>query len=384
MRVLIDARPAVHPRRTGVGHYADQITRHLPGAAPDDEFVAWYVHLRRLFRPGRFFADEEAPNLIERGMRFPARVHQPLSLKYRLPLIEWTSRFDVLFATNYFPPPTNRRELATVVHDLGFERFPETAPHVDEGWRALLRRAIERSAALIVPSRATAVDLQEFHGVDERRITVIPHGVNADQIRSVPQRAGQAVRRRFGIEGRFVLFVGGLEPRKNLEALARAFADVDTDAMLVIAGGPVPWYPETPQRLRSQIDALPAAIRRRIVLIGFVGFSEKRALLSQATIVAYPSLYEGFGFPVLEGMAARVPVLTSNVASLPEVAGQAAYLVDPNDEKQITTGLQELLDDEGLRDRLIGAGLARAARFTWHETARRTVAVLRQAAAGGR
>lgn len=384
MRVLIDARSAVHPRRTGVGHYADQITRHLPVVAPEDEFTAWYVHLRALYRPRRFFAEEDAPNLTEHAMRFPARIHQPLSLKYRLPRIEWTSRFDVLFATNYFPPPTNRRQVATVVHDLGFERFPETAPHVDEGWRALLKRAIDRSARLIVPSTATAVDLRKFHGVDERRISVIPHGVNADQIRAVPQGAGQAVRRRFGIDGRFVLFVGGLEPRKNLERLVRAFADVGSDAKLVLAGGPVPWYPETPPRLRALIEALPPATRARVVMTGYLALPEKRALLSEAAVVAYPSLYEGFGFPVLEGMAARVPVLTANVSSLPEVAGEAAYLVDPNDEHAIAAGLRALLDDEDLRDRLIGAGLARAALFTWHETARRTMAVLREAAAGRR
>jgi alpha-1,3-rhamnosyl/mannosyltransferase len=120
------------------------------------------------------------------------------------------------------------------------------------------------------------------------------------------------------------------------------------------------------------------------VVAGYVGMSEKRALLSEASVVAYPSIYEGFGFPVLEAMAARVPVLTSNVSSLPEVAGDAAYLVDPNDEHQIARGLEALLGDEDLRDRLIGAGLARAARFTWHETARRTATVLREAGDDGR
>ena len=382
MRVLIDARSAVHPRRTGVGHYAEQITRHLPGAAPDVAFVAWYVDARALYRARRFFAAEEAPNLIERPMRFPQRIHQPVSLRLGMPLIEWTSAFDVLLATNYFPPPTRRGDVVTVVHDLGFERFPRTAPHVDEGWRALLRRALERSAALIVPSAATADDLQELHGIGGERVTVIPHGVDADQIRAVPPGAGEAVRRRWHIPGRFVLWVGGLEPRKNLERLVRAFGQIDSDARLVIAGGPVPWYPEQPQLLRAQIDALPPAARDRVVMTGYVAMPEKRALLSQASVVAYPSMYEGFGFPVLEGMAARVPVLTSNVSSLPEVAGEAAYLVDPNDEHQIAEGLGALLDDEDLRDRLIGAGLARAARFTWHETARRTVAVLRRAAGG--
>jgi glycosyltransferase involved in cell wall biosynthesis len=384
VRVLIDARSAVHPRRTGVGHYTDQITRHLPGAAADVDFVAWYVHLRAIYKRRRFFVNEEAPNLAEHPMWFPRRIHQPLSLRFRLPLIEWTSRFDVLFATNYFPPPTNRGEVVTVIHDLGFERFPQTAPHVDEGWRRLLRRAIERSRALIVPSKATAHDLRELHGVDGARIVVIPHGVNADDIRAVPQGAGAAIRRRLHIDRRFVLWVGGLEPRKNLERLVSAFADVDSDAMLVLAGGPVPWYPELPQRLRTQIQALPPATAERVVMAGYVGMSEKRALLSEASVVAYPSIYEGFGFPVLEAMAARVPVLTSNVSSLPEVAGDAAYLVDPNDEHQIARGLEALLGDEDLRDRLIGAGLARAARFTWHETARRTATVLREAGGDGR
>jgi glycosyltransferase involved in cell wall biosynthesis len=129
-----------------------------------------------------------------------------------------------------------------------------------------------------------------------------------------------------------------------------------------------------------QVAALPEDVRRRVVLTGYVSNEEKRALLAGATVLAYPSRYEGFGFPVLEGFSARVPVLTSSAASLPEVAGDAALLVDPNDVDAIGDGLARLFDDTGLRRRLVAAGLERLATFSWDRAAGATAEVLRGAA----
>jgi glycosyltransferase involved in cell wall biosynthesis len=192
----------------------------------------------------------------------------------------------------------------------------------------------------------------------------------------------QDVRRRFEIGDRpYALFVGGLEPRKNLEALVRAFGAVaaEDDLVLVIAGGQVRWFPQAVDRLEVAIAGLGPAPRRRVVRTGYVSDEERAALLTGATALAYPSLYEGFGFPVLEAFAAGLPVLTSSVSSLPEVAGDAALLVDPNDETAIATGLRVLFDDGQLRDRLAAAGRARVREFTWERCATRTAEVLRRA-----
>ncbi len=150
----------------------------------------------------------------------------------------------------------------------------------------------------------------------------------------------------------------------------------------MIAGGRVPWAPNGVETLRAQVDDLPDDVRRRVVLTGYVTDEQKRSLLASATTLAYPSLYEGFGFPVLEGFAAGVPVLTSTAASLPEVAGDAAISVEPEDLGGIEDGLARLFRDAELRERLITAGRARLPMFTWEGSAAATAEVLRGAAGG--
>jgi glycosyltransferase involved in cell wall biosynthesis len=380
MRVVIDARPALDPRKTGVGHYASQLVRHLPAADPDNEYVAWYLHAKGLLRPRTFFPGVEG--LREKASRFPAQVFEPVASRLGVPRLEWLAGdFDALLATNFLPPATRSRGVVMVVHDLAFRVFPETAPQVDARWLRRFERWLGACAAVIVPSEAAKRDLVALEGADPELVHVVRHGVDAEAFRSASEADTAAARRRLGLgDALYLLFVGGIEPRKNLEALVRSFASLDaTDARLVIAGGRVRWFPQAADRLRAQVDALPSGVRERVVLAGYVSDVEKVALLGGATALAYPSLYEGFGFPILEAMAARVPVLTSSVSSLPEVAGEAAVLVDPNDEAAIANGLRSLLDDADLREHLRAAGLARAATFTWEAAARNTAEVLRKA-----
>ncbi len=382
MRVVIDARSALDPRKTGVGHYASQLVRHLPAADPGAEFVAWYLHAKGLLKPRRFFPGVEG--LHEKASRFPARLFEPIASRLGVPRLEWlTGEFDALLATNFLPPATRSRGVVMVVHDLAFRLFPETAPQVDARWLRRFHGWLRECAAIIVPSEAAKGDLVGLEHVAPERVHVVRHGVDAESFRSASPEAIAEARRRFGLgEAPYVLFVGGIEPRKNLEALVGAFASLEAakGTGLVIAGGPVRWIPAFAERLRAKVGALPSGVRERVVLTGYVSDADRVALLGGATALAYPSLYEGFGFPVLEAMAARVPVLTSNVSSLPEVAGEAALLVDPHDEAAIADGLRTLLSDADLRDQLRAAGLARAATFTWEAAARATAEVLRKAA----
>jgi glycosyltransferase involved in cell wall biosynthesis len=379
MRVVIDARPALDPRRTGVGHYTQQIIRHLPHADPETEYVAWYLHAKGMFRSRTFFEGVRASNLHEKASRFPARLFGPLSTRVGLPRIEWSVDFDLLLATNFLPPATHRDGVVVVVHDLAHERLPETAPHVDARWRRTFGRWVTGAAAVIVPSESTRADLVAAHEVSPARVHVTPLGVDAAAFAPASTGAVDAIRRRHGIDGPYALFLGGLEPRKNLENLVRAFATLRPGTRLVIAGGPVRWAPRAAERLDETIAGLPPEARPRIVRTGYVHDKEKVALLSGATLLVYPSLYEGFGFPVLEAFAAGVPVVTSNVSSLPEVAGDAAVTVDPHDPGAIAEGMAQLFDDPDLRAMLSAAGLTRASKFTWEATARATAGALRAA-----
>jgi glycosyltransferase involved in cell wall biosynthesis len=385
VRVTIDARPALDPRRTGVGHYTAAILRHLPQADPATQYVAWYLDVRGAWSRRRHF-DGWAGNLTERPTRVPTRAFAPLSARTSLPKVEWLAGpADLFLATNFIPPPMSRPGLVLVVHDLAFERFPETAPHHNARWRRLFADALARAARIVVPSTATSQDLQRFHAIDPTLVDVIPHGTDADAFRPSPPKRVEDVRRRLGIGGPYVLFLGGLEPRKNLEPLVRAFATLrDSDVWLVVAGGAVRWAPEYVERVERAISELPERVRRRVIRTGYVADADRRALLSGADVLAYPSLYEGFGFPVLEAFAANVPVLTSDVSSLPEVAGEAAMLVNPRDPADIARGLAQMLGDDDLRNVLRAAGTARVATFTWERCARLTADALHRAHEGSR
>jgi glycosyltransferase involved in cell wall biosynthesis len=387
VRVVIDARPAMPQARTGVGAYTWQLIRRLPRVDPHTTFVAWYLDVKaalRLERRAGVFADVRAPNLVERRMPIPARWFDRVAMRFDVPRIEWMVRSDVVFAPNFVPPPTRSRRVVLTVHDLSFARFPETAPMATRRWLARLESSLATAAQVIVVSEQTRQDLLEtYPGSAARlaeRVTVVPLGVDTDVFRPAGDDAVDRVRRRYGVEGPFLLSLGGIEPRKNLPALVRAYASLPDDVRpaLVIAGPVAPWNPEGWNLVRPALEALPPRVRERVVVTGYVSEEEKVALLDGAEALVYPSLYEGFGLPVIEAMACGTPVLTSNVSALPETAGDAALLVDPGSVEDIAAGIQRLLSDPALRERLRNAGVARAGTFSWDETARLTAEVLRR------
>jgi glycosyltransferase involved in cell wall biosynthesis len=365
-----------------VGVYTRELILRLPVVDPSARYEAWYLNARRALRPWRWSRRSLPPvrGLREKWTPFPAQTFERLSLRYELPRLEWFTDFDVLFAPNFVPPPTRSPRLVLTVHDLAFRKFPETAPLATRRWLRRLDRALRQAAEVVVPSAATREDLIEMYPVDPERVTVIHHGVDRERIQPASEEEVERVRRRFGVKGRYVLFLGGLEPRKNLPRLVRAFARTETDASLVIAGASVSWNPEGRAELDRALASMDRAHRARIVLTGYLGTREKVALMTGAEALAFPTLYEGFGFPLLEAMACGTPILTSNVSSLPEVAGDAALYVDPLNEGAIADGLDRLLGDAAFRRHLIAAGTHRLEAFSWSASARAHAEVLHRAA----
>ncbi len=345
--------------------------------------MAWYLDVRGIGTPSRRFAGWSG-NLAERATRIPTRLFGPVSARIGSPKLEWLAgASDMVFAPNFLPPPTSVRDVVVVVHDLAFEVLPETAPHQDARWRRRFERSLARAAAVIVPTEAARSDLLRFYRVEPERVHAIHHGTDAEAFSPASPPEVEDVRRRYGIDGAYVVFLGGLEPRKNLEMLVRAFGMLEDDrCRLVLSGGEVPWVKGYRERIHRVISGLPGSVADRIVQTGYVSDLDRRALLSGAEVLAYPSLYEGFGFPILEGFAANVPVLTSDRSAMPETAGNAALLVDPEDPASIARGLGQLLGDDDLRNVLRAAGTARVATFTWERCARRTAEVIHLAASG--
>ena len=380
MRVAIDARPAIDAEKTGVGWYAWHLIHRLPAVDPETQYLAWYLHAKGAFRHRRFFPEAASPNFAEHASRFPARLFSPIASRLHVPRVEWLTPFDVLFAPNFIPPPTERPFVVTV-HDIAFALIPETAAHLSPRWHAGFRRGIERAGRILAPSAATRDDLVQRFDIDPGRVRVVPLGVDA--ARKATDAEAAVVGRRYELDGPYVLFLGGIERRKNLTKLVRAFASLPQDLgiSLVIVGGAVARDPGAGRDLDAAVRSLPESARRRIVATGYVSESDKAALLSGAEALVYPSTYEGFGFPVLEAMSAGTPVVTSDRSSLPEIAGEAALLVDPESEEAIARGIERVLTDAELRTRLRDAGRRRASSFSWERTASETADALHAVAA---
>ncbi len=382
MRVAIDARPAIDAEKTGVGWYTWHLLHRLPVVDPETQYLAWYLYAKGLLRHRRFFPDAAGRNFAEHASRFPARLFSPIASRLHVPRVEWLTPFDVLFAPNFIPPPTERPFVVTV-HDIAFALFPETATHLSPRWHAGFRRGIERAGRILVPSAATRDDLVERFRIPTERIRVVPLGVEPAPSPTHVEIA--SVRHRHRLDGPYVLFLGGIERRKNLPTLVRAFASLPQNlgVSLVLAGGVVARDPGASAELEAVVRSLPETVRRRVVATGYVAEDDKAAILAGAEALVFPSTYEGFGFPVLEAMAAETPVVTSDRSSLPEIAGEAALLVDPGSADAIADGIERVLTDGELRARLRKAGAERARSFTWERTARETAETLRAVAAEG-
>ena len=264
------------------------------------------------------------------------------------------------------------------IHDLSFIRFPTLFRPANRLYLTVLTRlSAHRARRLIAVSAHTAAETTRLLGVPSERIDVVYHGVDP-AFHPLPTDEVAVFRQRRGLPERFVLCVGTLEPRKNQTRLVEAFARIhDGQVKLVLVGGKGWLYDE----LFTRVEAL--GLSKEIVFPGYVMNDELPLWYNAATILAYPSLYEGFGMPVLEAQACGTPVLTSNVSSLPEAAGDAASMVDPYDVEALAAELDRLLTDKLLRHELRKRGLAHASQFTWPLMAQETADVYRRALAEG-
>jgi glycosyltransferase involved in cell wall biosynthesis len=362
--IAIDYTAALE-QRGGIGRYTRELVKALARIDTQTSY--------RLFAAGQTGAtlpDPPGPNLAWKPTRIGSEWLARIWHRARMPLpIEcWTGPVDLLHAPDFTLPPTRRgtRTILTV-HDLSFIQTPEAAA---PGLRAYLNRvvpcSVSRADLVLADSEATRQDVIAFFRTPAEKLDVLYSGVGAH---FRPVRDGdtlRAVRERYGIGGApYILSLGTVQPRKNYDRLVEALHRLDQpDLRLVIAGGKG-WLDDP---LYEKIAAL--GFGERVVFPGYVPDEDLPAFYSAARVFAFPSLYEGFGLPPLEAMACGVPVITSNVSSLPEVVGDAALLVDPYDVDALAEALAQALTDDRLRRTLIQRGYLRTKSFTWEKAAR--------------
>lgn len=370
LRVAIDVGSLVG-RPTGVGRFTGLLVDAL-GALPEPpELVRYVLSGRAELPPG------------VRRLPYPARPALEAWGRFGRPRPRRTMRgVDVVHGTNFVVPPGRWPRVVTV-HDCSPLTHPERVSPVVRLFVPVLRRAVASGAWVHTPSAYVAGQVAELLGTG--RVRAIPHGapaVPAPGLAAAPPPADLPVGLAERAAQPFVLAVGTLEPRKNLVRLVEAFGRVATSRPglgLVLAGPPGPDSPA----VAAAVDRLPAAVRARVVVTGWIGDDTREWLLARATVYAYPSLDEGFGLPLLEAFAAGVPTVVAAAGSLPEVAAGAAALADPLDTDALAGALADLLDDEGRRATLVAAGRARLGAFDWAATAAAMVGLYRDAGADG-
>lgn len=366
MRIVIDARK-LHD--FGIGTYIRNLVTELGVIDHESEYVL-------LTRP----EDAAAVAGAGRNFRVAIETSRPYSLgeQWRIPRAAARARAQLLHEPHYVLPPLTRCRTVVTIHDCIHLRFPEYLPSRAAFAYAhtMIRLAARKADRVLTVSDASKRDILHYTGVAPEKVVVVPNGLDA-RFAAVPDaEAVDRVRQRFQLDHPFVLYVGNIKPHKNLERLIAAFASMRADGpdglKLVVIGDETSRHPGLRQAVhRHRLD-------KHVRFLGFQPAATLVTFYRLARAFVFPSLYEGFGLPPLEAMANDTPVVTSNVSSLPEVAGDAALLVDPYDVASIADGIRRAVTDEALRHDLIARGRLRAREFSWARAAADTLAVYRE------
>jgi glycosyltransferase involved in cell wall biosynthesis len=356
MRIAIDARK-LHD--FGIGTYIRNV---LHGLARIDQQTEYLV----LCRP----SDVDAIGEVGPNFRAVAESARPYSVaeQVHIPLTLVRERAHLLHEPHYVLPVATRCRSVVTIHDCIHLMFPQYLPgrlaHLYA--RGSMWRAARHSDRIMTVSEASKRDILRFFDIPPEKVTVIYNAIDERFLSPPDQERMELVRQRYQLNHPFVLYVGNIKPHKNLERLLEAFARVRAAGLdelrLVIIGDELSKYPPLRQAVHRY------RLEKYVRFFGFQPYETLASFYRLARVFAFPSLYEGFGLPPLEAMACGTPVVTSDVSSLPEVAGGAALLVDPHDTGSIADGLQRAVTDSALRAELIAKGQARARQFSWAES----------------
>jgi glycosyltransferase involved in cell wall biosynthesis len=355
MKIAFDVA-YIQKARAGLGRFAAEILRGLLAARTEDEFVlhGWSLSLdiEEIIRLGGTGVDYSV-------RRIPGPVKREYWNRLPFPPIETiVGMCDVFHSMDPFLPPLRKARGIATVHDLAQRKFPGFFERNVLKWEKHIHRSLDRAAAIVVPSNQTRDDLLEAYHIDENKIHRVHVPVNPLFRQQPDPETEERTRVKYALSYPFVLFAGTLEPRKNIVRLVQAFqlvADSSSLPVHLLLAGKRGWmYEGILQAIRS------SDVRNRIHLLEHVTDAELASLYRQASVFAYPSLYEGHGSPVVEAMASGIPVVTSNSSSLRELASGAAELIDPERVEDIAGAITSLLGDDSRRRHLIASGLERA------------------------
>lgn len=376
MVIGIDIRVLGSKYKSGIEEYAENLLAHMLPLDKGIKFKLFFSSWNGALRDYDFL---HLPNTEIKKFKLPNRLVFYSSRFLNCPKIDkLLGGADVFFSPHFFISALSRTvKRVTTFHDLSFEHFPEFFTKQQRFWHNFGMNPswqAKFSDRIIVVSESTKNDLEKYYSIDPAKIDAVYSGVSS-LIKRPSQEKLELFRRREGLPEKFILFLGKLEPRKNVAGLIMAFNVLKSsggfaDLGLVIAGSKG-WLCDDIFR-----EAARSPHHQWIIFKDYISDNERSFYYSLASVFVYPSFFEGFGFPPLEAMACGTPVVASNNSSLPEVVGDAGLSVDPYNVSDIATTIKNLLEDRRLRENLIKKGLARAQQFSWQKCAEKTIEIL--------
>lgn len=375
MRVGIDCRTILNPvqgEAAGVGHYTYFLVKHILELDAQNEYVLFFDY--RMKREGT----QEFRHDNVKICYFPFSSYRkflPFAYSHMLTAAALLKeRLDLFHSPTMSLPLTYPKTTVVTAHDLAIFVNPAWFPSQIFSTRLLVPQALKRAKKIIAVSQSTKNDLKEIFNVSGRKVTIVHEGVSTQKLNLKDKHVN--VFKKFGLGRRYLLFVGTLEARKNLIGLIETFAALVETKPKLMAGVELVLAGAVGFKGDDVIEKIQALkLQKRVHYIGYVTHNEKMNLMSNALAFVFPSLYEGFGLPVLEAMNLGTPVITSKISSLPEISGEAALLVDPEDAADLAAGIERIISDDKLRRKLIDRGLKQAKAFSWMVAARETINV---------
>ncbi len=371
MKIAFESQLLMEAEKTGIGWVADGILRQLRRQRPEDTMQLNYFKLRNR-SAGRPASIEEYVQLgfQDVSARFSFSLYRMIWNVLPLPY-SWFfgNDTDVTLFFNYYIPPGVKGKKITIFHDMAYKRFPETVrARTKMMLDSNMEQACRRADAILTVSEFSKREILEYLPVSPEKITVMPLGIRSERFHTgYTEDQIRVVREKYHLPQDYLLYLGTLEPRKNIERLVEAYGVLRqrmADVPPLILAGRKGWMYDT---IFAKIQEL--GLEQCIWSTGYVENEAVPLLIAGAVAFLFPSLYEGFGMPPLEAMACGTPVLTANVSSMPEVAGDSAILVDPFSVESIAEGMGRLVENPDLRRELSERGIQRASRFTWERSA---------------
>lgn len=381
MKIGIDISQIVY-EGTGVSTYTRSLVQALVKASRNDEFVLFGSSLRIRRSLKEFLKSLQAKNVKGKFSCLPPSLLEFLWNGVHLfPIENFIGEVDVFHSSDWLEPPTRSAKKVTTIHDLTVFKYPETfSPRgghdIVKNQKRKLFFAKKECDLIICVSETTKQDAMEILGIPERKLAVVYEAADPFYFRRKDEEI-KRVKEKLRIEGDYLLCVGTREPRKNLDKVVMAFSEIARNypSLNLVIAGKYGWGNDS-----SKFKVQCSKLESRVKILGYVEKEDLPALYSGAQAFIYPSLYEGFGLPILEAMACGCPVVTSNLGSMKEIAGEAAILVDPVSISGIANGIAKIVGDSKTRNRLINEGQRRNLEFSWEKTAFQTLDIYRSLA----